>query len=62
MNISEIINTRMEQIQNEHMSIVQDIQKVNKQLQDLHARKIYLEGAFYELEALQNKLKDTSSN
>ena len=44
------IESRMKEIQTEHSRILDEIQKLNKQVQDLTARKIYLEGAFYELE------------
>lgn len=49
------IESRMKEIQQEHSKILDEIQKLNKQVQDLTARRIYLEGAFYELE---NMLKE----
>lgn len=57
------IEFRMKEIQREHSKILDEIQKLNKQVQDLTARKIYLEGAFYELNAfyeLENMLKEDS--
>lgn len=57
------IEFRMKEIQQEHSKILDEIQKLNKQVQDLTARKIYLEGAFYELNAfyeLENMLKEDS--
>lgn len=57
------IESRMKEIQTEHSKILDEIQKLNKQVQDLTARKIYLEGAFYELRAfyeLENMLKEDS--
>ena len=53
------IESRMKEIQQEHSKILDEIQKLNKQVQDLTARRIYLEGAFYELE---NMLKEDSDN
>lgn len=53
------IETRMKEIQEEHSKILDEVQKLNKQVQDLTARRIYLEGAFYELE---NMLKEDSDN
>ena len=49
------IESRMKEIQTEHSKILDEVQKLNKQVQDLTARRIYLEGAFYELE---NMLKE----
>lgn len=45
------IESRMKAIQQEHSKILDEIQKLNKQVQDLTTRKVYLEGAFYELNA-----------
>ena len=53
------IESRMKEIQTEHSKILDEVQKLNKQMQDLTARRIYLEGAFYELE---NMLRDESAN
>lgn len=46
------IENRMKEIQTEHSKILDEVQKLNKQMQDLTARRIYLEGAFYELEKM----------
>lgn len=46
------IESRMKEIQTEHSKILDEVQKLNKQVQDLTARRIYLEGAFYELEKM----------
>lgn len=46
------IKSRMKEIQTEHSKILDEVQKLNKQVQDLTARRIYLEGAFYELEKM----------
>lgn len=46
------IENRMKEIQTEHSKILDEVQKLNKQMQDLTARRIYLEGAFYELERM----------
>lgn len=46
------IERRMKEIQTEHSKILDEVQKLNKQVQDLTARRIYLEGAFYELEKM----------
>ena len=51
------IESRMKEIQTEHSKILDEVQKLNKQVQDLTARRIYLEGAFYELE---NMLKENT--
>lgn len=59
------IEARMKEIQQEHSKILDEIQKLNKQVQDLTTRKIYLEGAFYELRGfyeLENMLKEDSDN
>lgn len=59
------IESRLKAIQQEHSKILDEIQKLNKQVQDLTARKIYLEGAFYELNAfyeLENMLKEDNDN
>ena len=59
------IESRLKEIQQEHSKILDEIQKLNKQVQDLTARKIYLEGAFYELNAfyeLENMLKEDNDN
>lgn len=59
------IESRMKAIQQEHSKILDEIQKLNKQVQDLTTRKVYLEGAFYELNAfyeLENMLKEDSDN
>ena len=59
------IESRLKEIQQEHSKILNEIQKLNKQVQDLTARKIYLEGAFYELNAfyeLENMLKEDNDN
>lgn len=48
----------MKEIQTEHSKILDEVQKLNKQVQDLTARKIYLEGAFYELEKMRKEDSD----
>ena len=58
------IESRMKELQQEHSKILDEIQKLNKQVQDLTTRKVYLEGAFYELRAfyeLENMLKEDNS-
>lgn len=49
------IESRMKEIQMEHSKILDEVQKLNKQVQDLTARRIYLEGAFYELEKMMKE-------
>lgn len=49
------IESRMKEIQIEHSKILDEVQKLNKQVQDLTARRIYLEGAFYELEKMMKE-------
>ena len=56
------IESRMKEIQQEHSKIIDEIQKLNKQVQDLTARRIYLEGAFYELEKMLKEDTDNSKN
>lgn len=51
------IESHMKEIQQEHSKILDEIQKLNKRVQDLTTRRIYLEGAFY---ALENTLKEDS--
>lgn len=52
------IESRMKEIQMEHSKILDEVQKLNKQVQDLTARRIYLEGAFYELEKMMKEDSD----
>ena len=52
------IESRMKEIQAEHSKILDEVQKLNKQVQDLTARRIYLEGAFYELEKMMKEDSD----
>lgn len=52
------IESRMKEIQTEHSKILDEVQKLNKQVQDLTARRIYLEGAFYELEKMLKEDND----
>lgn len=52
------IESRMKEIQTEHSKILDEVQKLNKQVQDLTARRIYLEGAFYELEKMMKEDSD----
>lgn len=52
------IESRMKEIQAEHSKILDEVQKLNKQVQDLTARRIYLEGAFYELEKMLKEDSD----
>lgn len=52
------IESRMKEIQTEHSKILDEVQKLNKQVQDLTARRIYLEGAFYELEKMLKEDSD----
>ena len=54
------IESRMKEIQTEHSKILDEVQKLNKQVQDLTARRIYLEGAFYELEKMLKEDSDES--
>ncbi len=56
------IESRMKEIQTEHSKILDEVQKLNKQMQDLTARRIYLEGAFYELENMLKEDRDESAN
>lgn len=56
------IESRMKEIQTEHSKILDEVQKLNKQVQDLTARKIYLEGAFYELEKMRKEDSDEPAN
>ncbi len=59
------IESRMKEIQQEHSKILDEIQKLNKQVQDLTTRKVYLEGAFYELRGfyeLENMLEEDIDN
>lgn len=56
------IESRMKEIQTEHSKILDEVQKLNKQMQDLIARRIYLEGAFYELENMLKEDRDESAN
>ena len=56
------IESRMKEIQTEHSKILDEVQKLNKQMQDLAARRIYLEGAFYELENMLKEDRDESAN
>lgn len=56
------IESRMKEIQTEHSKILDEVQKLNKQMQDLTARRIYLEGAFYELENMLEEDRDESAN
>lgn len=56
------IESRMKEIQIEHSKILDEVQKLNKQVQDLTARRIYLEGAFYELEKMLKEDTDESEN
>lgn len=56
------IESRMKEIQTEHSKILDEVQKLNKQMQDLTARRIYLEGAFYELENMLKEDRDESVN
>lgn len=54
------IESRMKEIQTEHSKILDEVQKLNKQVQDLTATRIYLEGAFYELEKMLKEDSDES--
>lgn len=54
------IESRMKEIQTEHSKILDEVQKLNKQVQDLTARRIYLEGAFYELEKMMKEDTEVS--
>lgn len=54
------IESRMKEIQMEHSKILDEVQKLNKQVQDLTARRIYLEGAFYELEKMMKEDTEVS--
>lgn len=56
------IESRMKEIQTEHSKILDEVQKLNKQMQDLTARRIYLEGAFYELENMLKEDRDECAN
>ena len=56
------IESRMKEIQTEHSKILDEVQKLNKQMQDLTARRIYLEGAFYELENMLKEDRYESAN
>lgn len=56
------IENRMKEIQAEHSKILDEVQKLNKQVQDLTARRIYLEGAFYELEKMVEEYSDKPAN
>lgn len=56
------IESRMKEIQTEHSKILDEVQKLNKQVQDLTARRIYLEGAFYELEKMRKEDSDEPAN
>lgn len=56
------LEARMKEIQQEHSKILDEIQKLNKQVQDLTARRIYLEGAFYELEKMLKEDTDNSED
>lgn len=56
------IESRMKEIQTEHSKILDEVQKLNKQMQDLTARRIYLEGAFYELENMLKEDRDEFAN
>ena len=56
------IESRMKEIQTEHSKILDEVQKLNKQVQDLTARRIYLEGAFYELEKMLKEDSDKPVN
>ena len=52
----------MKEIQTGHSKIFDEVQKLNKQVQDLTARRIYLEGAFYELEKMLKEDSDEPVN
>lgn len=54
------IESRMKEIQTEHSKILDEVQKLNKQVQNLTARRIYLEGAFYELEKMMKEDTEVS--
>ena len=56
------IESRMKEIQTEHSKILDEVQKLNKQVQDLTARRIYLEGAFYELEKMLKEDSDENAS
>ena len=50
------ITKRLEEIQGEHSQILDQLKQLTEQRNQAEARRLYLEGAFYELEKLLNDL------
>ena len=55
MDAAKITN-RMEEIQKEHSQILDQLKQLNEQRNQCEGRRLYLEGAFYELEKLVSEL------
>lgn len=57
------ITKRLEEIQGEHSQILEQLKQLNEQRNQCEGRRLYLEGAFYELEKLVSELNaETSSD